>query len=134
MIIPDSKKVLEIIKDADDSACLIMYKMDLERNDEQDFQIQEETTINNQNQFPTSITKLGKFIFGGRPQSKGGMIYSKICVAHDSDREDLLSNIEAEFRDNEYRIFPQTIQHWDTKKIGFLSMFHPDGDMKSWRE
>ena len=129
-----TKEVLGILQVADDTEALAMYKMDNIINEQNSYEFNSNTILHKQSQFPSSSTNLGKYLHGGRPRSQGGIIYCKICIVHDGDTEDLLLDMDNKLRELGHRIFPQTIQHWDTKKCGFLQLFHPDGDMKRWRE
>ena len=90
--------------------------------------------IKSPDELPSTITALGKYLFRGRPISKGGTVYCSICLAFDGDRETMLVDVDYELRDNEIRLFVQSLQHHDTKMVGWLHFFNPECDVQLWSE
>ena len=57
--------------------------------------------IKSPDELPSTVTALQKYLFCGKHVSKGGIVYRRICIAFDGDRETMLVDIYYELRDNE---------------------------------
>ena len=122
---------MKVLKDADEEMIITPYKAGNDLDDDA-YMIEEDTIIQEMDQLPATATALGKFFFRGKANSRGGKVYGSIRVAHSTDLDTLLCDIDQEVRDNSSRIFVQSLQHHDTKGIGFLHLFNESSDLKFW--
>jgi hypothetical protein len=122
------------MQDADDTVVILPYKPIASEETENGIVIEANKIIKSPDKLPSTVTALGKYIFRGRPISKGGTVYCIIRLSYDGDRETMLVYTEYEFRDNEIRLFIQSLQHHDSKMVGWLHFFNPECDIQYWSE
>ena len=84
------QEILKLLQEANDSAILSYYKTDPTTNDKGEHTIPVHNILSSPHNFPDSITGLSKYFFGGRPNSKGGAIWSQIRLMHSSPIDNLL--------------------------------------------
>ena len=81
-------------------------------------------TISAPNNIPKSITQMSKFFAGGKPNAKGGKIYTNIHLMHEEPLDNILLDLKKALLDQEASIYAKTIQHWDSVVLGWLHLFH----------
>ena len=120
------QKIFTVLLQADDSLMFTTYKTDppslcdsLPRTDP-------DIVLSSPDDLPTSITAIGKHFFGARPNSKGGSVWAQVRLIHNTEIENIITDINEDFKVFESQLFVQTIQHWNVKCIGFLKNLHPD--------
>ena len=128
------QEILKLLQEADDSAILSYYKTDPTTNDKGEHTISVNNILSSPHNFPDSITGLSKYFFGGRPNSKGGAIWSQIRLMHSSPIDNLLEDTREDLREMNCGLHMQAIQHWDVAAIGFLKNLHPDVDGSAFEE
>lgn len=72
---------------------------------------------------------MSKFYYGARPNSKGGTLWTDICLIHTEPIKNITADTKENFRETNASMSLQSIQHWDVGKIGFLQRMHPDVDV-----
>ena len=77
---------------------------------------------------------MSKYFFGARPNSKGGQIWSQICLLHNADIANIIADTRDDFMGKNGRISKESIQHWDVESLGFLKNVHPDVDVVNLNE
>ena len=65
-------EVLRILKDADETVGITMYKMDPTFNEDKMHMVDEDKVLTKKHQFPTSVTRMGKYLFRGKQGKKQG--------------------------------------------------------------
>ena len=93
--------------------------------------IAEKYVVADAEDIPDSVTAMGKYFFGARPNSKGGSIWTQIRLLHDVPIDNIIADTREDFIEKEARLTLQPIQHWDVVSIGFLKKFHPDVDVNN---
>ena len=108
--------------------------MDAKLDKEQEHIIGVEESIARIREIPVNITKMGRFLFRVKPRKDAGMIYTNVRIAHTAEFNDILEDIDIEMRELGHQLTKQAIQHYATKRCGFLHLFHADVNLKFWQE
>jgi len=112
------QKLFKIIQDADANAALSFYKTTITYDDNNvPTPILNKHVIDNTSDIPDSITTMGKYFFGARPNSKGGQIWTQVRLLHNADIDNIIADTLDDFKEREGRISKQPIQHWDVESI-----------------
>ena len=73
--------LFKILRQADDTVAFSHYKLDaIIDPDTALFSTTSSLVISDPSDVPTSITRMGKFFHGARPNNKGGSIWTQICL------------------------------------------------------
>ena len=129
------QKLFKIIQDADADAALSFYKTTITYNDNNvPTPILDKDVIDDPSNIPDSITDIGKYFFGARPNSKRGQIWTQVCLLYNADIDNIIADTLDDFKEREGRISKQPIQHWDVESIWFLKNVHPDIDVVNLNE
>ena len=88
-------------------------------------------TIQNPKDIPDSITAIGNYFHGAKPNSKEGMVWSQIRIAHTNPIEHIIADTESDMREEGIFVSLQVIQHWEVSQLGFLKNMHPDVDTEA---
>ena len=127
--------LLRILQDADDSVALVKYRTDAgPKNSQGDWKIGKDVSVTKKEDIPATITTLGQYFHRARPFSAGGNIYTKAKLAFDGDFDTLRTDVDHELMELGFKIYPQKLQHYDVKQVGFLHLFHPEGNLEFWTE
>ena len=125
--------LLRILQDADDSVILVKYRTGPgTQNDKGEWKISKEVMLSNQEAIPSTITALGQYFHRAKPYSAGGNVYTKIKLAFDGDFATIRTDVDAELMDLGFKLYPQKLQHFDVRQVGFLHLFHPEGNLEFW--
>ena len=126
------QNLFKIIKDADPDAVLSHYKTTtFHDNDGNLSPMAEKNVVIDAEDIPDSVTAMGKYFFGARPNSKGGSIWTQIRLLHDVPIDNIIADTREDFIEKAARLTLQPIQHWDVVSIGFLKNVHPDVDVNN---
>ena len=68
-------------------------------------------TISTPNDILKSITQISKFFAGGKPNAKGGKIYTNVHFMHEESLDNILFDLKEVLLEQEATIFVKTIQH-----------------------
>ena len=124
------KRLFKIVQDSDPDAAISLYKETIEYDDKgSPSPIAAKYVIEVPEDIPESITAIGKYFIGARPNSRGGTIWSQIRLIHNIDIDTILADTRDDFGGGKGRLSKQTIQHWDVECLGFLKNVHPDVDV-----
>ena len=137
--VPESKKgtatmkaklqeFFKLLQEADETALLSTFKLDPTPDDEGQFTVKGGQALTSPHVLPDTITSLGKFFFGCRPNSKGGMVWSQIRLLHSTPIDNLVEDLRDDLSDMSCGMTKQAIQHWDVTALGFLMNLHPEAD------
>ena len=111
--------------DIDPDARIVTYKMTPTMDNKTNtYKTEIHNVLQTTHDIPKSITQISKFFAGGKPNAKGGKIYTNIHFMHDEDLENILFDLKEPLLDKETSIYTKTIQHWDSAVIGWLHLFH----------
>ena len=126
-------KILTCLQEADPDVACSPFKTNKTKDSQGNILSLKKDMIEKSKDIPSSITKIGKFFFGSRPNSKGGMIWTQLRLVHNVDIETIIADTEAEFRDDtlQSNLTINSVQHWNVAHLGFLKNLHPDVDAKS---
>lgn len=116
------------IRDADATAALSIFRTDPTPDATGKYVGTKTSVIMRPEDIPESITAMGKYFFGCRPRSDGGVLWSQIRLLHTEPIDNIIVDTRAEFQDIDGNLSIQAIQHWDVETIGFLKNLHPDVD------
>ena len=75
---------------------------------------------------------MSKFFAGGKPNTKGGKIYTNIHLMHKEPLDNILLDLKEALLDQEASIYAKTIQHWVSVILGWLYLFHHQIDTSTW--
>ena len=123
-------KLYKILLDADNSLCFAHYKFATNEDPEIVDIITDSTMVlNSPVKLPSSVTLMDKFFFVARPNSKGGVIWEQLCIIHNEDICNIITNSGDHFKEQKAQLMVQSIQHYDVVPLGFFKHFHPDIDV-----
>lgn len=123
--------IVKIFRDADETLVFTSYKTDSILSDSKLYTCAAKNTIQNPTDIPDSITALGKYFHGAKPNSNGGMVWAQIRIAHSNPIENIIADTEFELREEGIFVSLQVIQHWEVSQLGFLKNLHPDIDTEA---
>ena len=142
---PPAKKTVEVYRkqlrlfyqellEIDPEAKIVTYKMTpTMNNNTKTYKTKLYNVIQSPLDIPKSITQMSKFFAGGKPNSKGGKVYTNIHFMHEESLENILFDLKEALLDQEASIFTKTIKHWDSVVIGWLHLFHHQIDTSTWQ-
>ena len=124
------RQLFKILQEADKDAAMSFYKESITYDDKGfPTPANSKYVIESPDDIPLSVTAIGKYFFGARPNSKGGAIWTQIRLIHNVDIDTIIADTKDDFSEKKGRLSKQTIQHWDVECIGFLKNNHPDIDV-----
>ena len=127
--------LLRVLQEADESVVLVKYRTDAgAKNARGEWKIGKDVMITNQDAIPSTITALGQYFHRAKPFASGGNVYTKIKLAFDGDFDTLRMDVDAELMELGFKIYPQKLQHYDVRQVGFLHLFHPEGNLEFWTD
>jgi len=90
--------------------------------------------IDHIDKFPKTITSLKKYFDNARPQNNGGQVYIKIRIGlpTTSDRETFETDFREWAKGEELRFYECTVQHHNTKSVGWLVYAPNSLNTKKW--
>ena len=105
-------KLFKILQQADETLTFSHYRLDaIPDNDTREFCTPLSATLDNPENIPTSITAMGKFFFGARPNNKGGIIWSQVRTIHTEEIKNIIADTREDLKENDAHLILQTIQH-----------------------
>ena len=114
-------ELFKILRQADKTLAFSVYKMDavidIESNQ---YTTNSSSIISTPEDIPTSITMMGKYFNGARPNNKGGTIWTQIRLLHNVEIENIIADTRDDFLEKKGRLTVQSIQHWDVATLGFF--------------
>ena len=122
--------LFKILRQVDETLAFSMYKRDAIIDVESNlYTTPSSMVISDPSDVPTSITMMGKYFNGARPNNKGGNIWTQVRIVHNVEIENIIADTREDFLEKKSRLTVQSIQHWDVVTIGFLKNVHPDVDV-----
>ena len=109
-------KLLSIVRDVDDTALLAIYAGDMDNP--------ENGALDAAAGLPTSITALKKYAYRVKPQKQGGTTWTNIKLLHSVDIHEILRDTKDEFREEQFGLYLQPIQHHKVATIGWIMFLH----------
>ena len=126
-------KLYKYLLEADNTVSFTHYKLETEEDPETgEIVTDTNKVLDNPEDLPTSITSLGKFFFGARPNSKGGSIWTQVRIMHDAEIDNIIADTREDFKDNNAQLMIQSIQHFDVASLGFFKHLHPEIDVANF--
>ena len=119
------------LQEADESLIITHYKTDAVQSEDKLFSCPAKHALQSPDAIPESITAIGKFFHGAKPNSNGGMVWAQIRIAHTEPIENVMIDTEFDLRDQQTYLSRQVIQHYDVSQLGFLKNMHPEVDLDS---
>ena len=123
-------ELFKILRQADKTLAFSIYKTDAAIDiDTNQYITNTSSIISLPEDVPTSITMMGKYFNGARPNNKGGNIWTQVRLIHNTEIENIIADTKEDFLEKKGRLTVQSIQHWDVATLGFLKNVHPDVDV-----
>ena len=100
------------LQEVDSESVLIEYKSD--PTDDTNFEFLElpiTQSVQSPSKLHKSITQLLKFFPNGKPQTKGGQVYTKVHFMHEEEINNMLLDLKELLAEKEVFIYKQSIQH-----------------------
>ena len=122
--------LFKILRLADETIAFSTYKTDaIADSTTKLFSTPSSAAIEDPKDVPTSITAMGKYFHGARPNNKGGTIWTQVRLLHSEEIDNIIADTKEDFSEKKGRLTLQRIQHWDVATLGFLKNVHPDVDV-----
>ena len=128
------QEIHAILLEADESLSITLYKTEDVRDAENKISVNTSRLIKKKDDFPSSITALGKYFFSMRPNDKGGMIFGQVHLLHNEPIDNIIADTKTELQEQKAYLTLQTIQHWEVSNIGFLKNLYWDVDIVALAE
>ena len=109
----------------------MLYKTDSIKSKSKLYTCAAKNTLQNPKDIPDSITAIGKYFHGAKPNSNGGLVWTQIRIAHTNPIENIIADTEFDLREEGIFVSLQVIQHWEVAQLGFLKNLHPDIDTEA---
>ena len=118
-------KLLSIAREVDESVLLAIYAGDMDNP--------EKGALDAVAGLPTSITALKKYAYRVKPQKQGGTTWTNIKILHNVDIHEILQDTKDEFREEQFGLYLQPIQHHKVVTIGWIMFLHEEVDLQFWQ-
>ena len=123
--------LIKTFREADESLVFTVYKTDSNKSNANLYTCAEKNTLQNPKDIPDSITAIGKYFYGAKPNSNGGLVWTQVRIAHTNPIENIIADTEFDLREDGIFVSLQVIQHWEVAQLGFLKNLHPDIDTEA---
>ena len=126
--------IMSTLREADDSLAFSPYKSEIEQGSDGGVISSQANLLVNPAALPSSITALGRFLFGARPRSEGGAVWAQVRIVHNEPIDNIILDTKEDLKLKKSYLSLQSIQHWDVHQLGFLKNLHPDVDVVALTE
>ena len=127
-------EILATLRECDESSAFAPYKQDIAKDASGNTISSASEIIASPSAIPASITAMGKYFSGTRPNSDGGTVWCQVRLVHNETIDNILADTRDDLKEQSSFFSIQTIQHWEVASLGFLKNLHWDIDVSALTE